>query len=469
MEVRQVRLWRRSLKPTPRQATSNVSMTAMLRLVLSCVCVTSVLACHPQMTTACDCRLHELPIVLQPTRSAADVSSLRLFRSAFAVTRVGPYGHHFAVRHSKIGKRPDGMEDDFMPGDDGLLVSRSPDSRRLHIEVEHSLQDRPSLAPREGGPLPAEVASLERDLEHELRARCPASSSWAIRYVGSYREVEVDEILPVDQSPERLGRGGRVLLYVDEAMTRVVAAPSVIGTTWRAPTRLAIENPLEWVDFVMPRERQGRVLMVASVRQDATPAAGTPEELLLSRAVEAARRWGPHDSTMPVSAIVAKQGTSLLPRELHQRVHLRLLAIPKQGQRRELDLSLSVREAVGGVARGEESLVMGGRSMTVCASLALGQPTSNATGSGQPIGGTLTLRIEDALGNVVDRSYPATGNVWIDGDTVALPTGVDLPYPAPIPPHVLHGPIEIELPGRGDTPSVEFQVATEVAVDVLND
>jgi hypothetical protein len=167
---------------------------------------------------------------------------------------------------------------------------------------------------------------------------------------------------------------------------------------------------------------------------------------------------------MPVSAIVAKQGSSLLPPDLHQRVHLRMLAIPRQGARRALDLSLSVREAVGAVARAEASVAAGGRTMTVHGSLALGQPDAERHAQG-----TLTLRIEDNLGNAVDRSYPATGKVWVDGETVAIQAGVELPSSKPVPPHVLRGPLEVELPGSGAELAVTFQITPQVAVDMLNE
>jgi hypothetical protein len=449
-------------------------------------------ACHLFAThSPPDCRLSDrvaYPPVLPgggpaPPFAPADLSGLQLYRNTFVVSSVGAYGYHFEISHWEV-------EQSY----DQLFVVRDAATGHLRMWVERgpSSADSPSLADAEQPPS-AELIALQRDLDEELRARCPQSRGWSGRYLGTYRLVVLEELMPLTTEVDDIGGGerfgwlGRVTLAVDEGLTRIIAAApaSWISRDWsrvnfrvrkrdRATGHVWLKDPtpLEWVDFVLPKDVEGTILLVDRLAHaKSAPLAGTLEERLLSRALEAARRWGPHESTKKLSEIIAAQGVSLLPSKLAQAVHVKLSVrtdpaylkhTPPPGEQ-DAVIALPLREAVGGTARGTSSFTVAGIPITVRASLALGEPTPVDAKNGEKhIAGTLAVRIEDDSGNGIDRSYPLDGKVWVDGTTVALETRLDVAYPLGAS---KLNPLELQLPGRGEAAVLDFSVTPSIYED----
>ncbi len=373
-----------------------------------------------------DCHLGDDASPASSARPAApvDLSSLKLYRNTYAVERVGPYAQHFTLWFH-----------DIEPAYEQVRARVDPATGRVHIEVDHGMWGGigdPPARPREA---PPELRELERALAREAEARCPDARGWVVAYDGAYREIDLVEMIavtPKEKGNTRVGWNARATLAADDALTRLLP---IVPEAMSGYGLLETHEPIAWLDVAPVRSSEGSALLVDRLMRNKGQVAGTADADLVEQALSAAKRLRDGAPSPSLASIVERQGVTLLPEDLHQRLRVKVTfyARARAPGAPYADLPLAVpletNALVHGATEGESSGVVGGIHVKVRAKLTPRAPrAADATGTTTaPFEADLAVHIEDDRGHVFERVYPARGTMITEGAVAAAPSGLVLP------------------------------------------
>ncbi|WP_394847108.1 hypothetical protein LZC95_06520 [Pendulispora brunnea] len=350
--------------------------------------------------------------------SPASAERLGLFRSYFALERVGIPAHHFTVWYRKIE-----------PAHCRVVVLDANTAKTSGC-MWGGMSVRPSSIP----PVPANVHALGEAAQDAVREEEPDAKDFAIRYEGVFRELVVSEFIPMVAVPNGLsGWYGKLHLRADPGLTRFVDkvrdGESGFG---------AVEIPASAarLDVKAPSNENGKSLitdamMSADPQSILTGRAGTPRTYL-ERALSIARDIASGKPVPTMAPLLAAGIDTSLPEGYSVPVHVKLSVLAwlrKPGNnpnpRLELDIPLQWRDTVepGGQTRGTTEGDIAGlhvRASATLGSMVPAAPLPYAPAAPwRSVEMSLTVRVEDGRGHVFERSYPAHGNILVEGRSAA--------------------------------------------------
>jgi hypothetical protein len=234
-------------------------------------------------------------------RPLADLSAAKPYRNYYAVTKVGPAGHHFVVNY----------------------VDAEPVSVRVRATVDAAgslrIDEEGQWFGGLAGPAyaaslvaPSELLPLARAVEAELKKRCSAARNLGLRYDGSYREIQVAEFIAHTRGATRGGWIATTTLSVAASLTRFVGQTLEGMSGWGV---IEVPRDTQWVEFAPPPREEGSALRTAH---------GFLEPALAERVLVAARRADARASSIPLEVIARSQSDSLLPDGYVSRVAARI-------------------------------------------------------------------------------------------------------------------------------------------------
>ena len=391
-------------------------------------------------------------------RTLVDLSALKLFRNAFVVTDVGPYEQHFTVWYHHIE-----------PAFEQLRVHKDPVTGKIHIAVDNGMWGGIGAPPNPPKAPPPDIAPLQRELEEELRARAPAANHWVVEYEGNYRTVTLQEMMPtsLEGTTTRVGWNGSVTLEADAALTHL-SKPT--GDYQSGFGMMEAAEPLQWVSFSLPPQENGTKLLIDAFLDAKS---SSPEKSALTEAaLAAARRFDSHAAGPTIAEIAKNQGDSLLPTGIDQKLYARLsfYARPRQGipfdrqQQIEVPVGIRMNQAAYGIAEGTREGILGGSHFKVTASLTPRSPlTRDPLSASHKFEGSLHIIVVDDHGHGFDRTYPASGNLLVDGTSVVAPGGLSIPGSSG--PSREMDALHATFPGQGDYASIDMYLTAGVEPD----
>ena len=312
--------------------------TLLIGLVLSGCGTTSRVVSTPQPQPQASESGSSAPAV-EPVRPHADYLSLRPFRSYFSLVRVGAPAHHFEgwfhgveTCHVRYEIRSRSGELTRTGYSYGLLTDPGledvPESQRVHADA------------------------IRRDIE----AQTPGASSIVLRYLGEYREIQIEEILA---RPSRDGTSGRSLtatLAAESDLSRI-RGPA-LGTIDRGGSLYLERGPVlasraqapVWIDAVADRPGTLRVWSLIDGRGD-----DAAREALFDAVLTAARRSEAGAPPIAFTELAVNRDASLLPAGLDDGLQFSCYA---NRWRAHETLSAAVTAAleIGGEAEGRVSV-----------------------------------------------------------------------------------------------------------------
>jgi len=391
-----------------------------------------------------------------PPPAHLDFERLRAYRNYYAIASVGAYEHHFAVWFNCVEQSVS-------------YYAVSPAG-----EVRRAGGMWGGLAVREGEPkpVPAEQEDNARKVLAHHAADYEHESSVRIEYRGSYREVEVVELVPTSGPGDPYARMVSHVTATLRANTDLSSASGIAemrgGVTrlcWRDSTYRDCTKQ-DWIDFT-PRDL-GKAQLPALV----TPGSPlTPDERarFLKTVLAAARRHAAGEPGVPLDDILAHQGDTLLPPGLILpfEVGFTLYARPREGSgaaqvQSSLTTKISVRDALGGVARGVARGTIAGIPVTAEIEMERGgtQPPPEHGAAELPF--HVRYRLKDERGNMRSGEISMTAKLLVDGDAV-IPT--ERTIPDSIVNRVHDAPMHQSLPGAGPFQQIDayFGISTPSA------
>lgn len=377
----------------------------------------------------------------------ADLSAVKPFHSYLAVTNVGPVAHHFQVWFRQV--EPVTMR----------IRALRDESGKLHLIEESGYwggMGVPPDAPPQ--PPPPEVAELAKAVETELGARCKSATGFRVEHLGFYRTVDAVEFIAHDlrTGPSRWGWKASATLIADPRLT------TLNGSAERLSGWSLLELPQEaqWIPAPLPPAQDGQRLALA---EDA------PTPPLATRILEAARQLEAH-APSPRLADLVPADAPLLPASYVPLVVAKVAfsGRPNAGGRSnttEARIPLDLRDAVfGAQATGEVEVPLCKRRIKVRATLTSAAPRTLAPAlTTERFAGTLTLNIQDDRGQLWGRLYPAKGELYLQGNQVVAPSGLELPGSSS--PSKEHDALLGQFSGDADCQRYDFKVD----VSVFND
>ena len=254
-----------------------------------------------------------------------------------------------------------------------------------------------------------------------------------VEYEGTYRRVKLEEMMPVrlEGTTTRIGWNGSVTLEADATLTHLLKPIEGYQSAFGMIQSFA---PVQWVTFSPPPREIGTKLLIDSYLDAKLD---SPEKVALTDAtLEAARRFDSHAPGPTIAEIAKNQGDSLLPAGIDQKLYARLsfYARPRAGlpfdrqENIEVPVAIHMSEAAHGSASGERDGILGGSHLKAVATLTPRAPLAKDLPSGpRKFEGTLHVVVTDDHGRTFDRTYPASGNLLVDGNAVVAPAGLSIP------------------------------------------
>jgi hypothetical protein len=369
-------------------------------------CLVLAAGCPGPRHASIDTEVCRWGAVAAPMPPPHDLRAARPYRNYVAVTAVGPFAHHFALRYH-----------DEEDAEVVLFAARRDAQGRIVVDTEGG--DAGGIVVPGDTSLTATAAELEpfqRAVESELRSRCKGLANPAITYRGSYRRVEVHQFVAhyLHTSPTLDGWFGRHELHVDESLTHVLGE----GNATSGWGSIEVPGPAHWVALTAAENGlQGIVAIGGDVAE---------------RVLAVARAYDPNAPVPTLAAVPVVAPAALLPPGYRARV---VLTVTLRGQHPNVAtttqvarIELDVHDAVFGRAAGNADVTLGSVHYNVHATLVPEQPRKAASAREEvPYRGTLHLQIENDRGHTFERDYIASGKVDAEGDSVVAPAGFDLP------------------------------------------
>ncbi len=337
-----------------------------------------------------------------PAPAAPDFAKLGAYRSYFRVTHVDPPADHFAISF-------DCVEQSI------AVYGVSPDGTVRFESGRFS-----GLGIRGGTPrdVPSDKQGAAQRALAQLAADSQDYGGATVKYLGSYREVTVEEVVPVTGPGDpykRMTWYQRAIIPMNADLTQIIDKPGIEGgetlLCWKDIDELDCGDA-RWMDFdVAPVGAP----QLAALLTDGSPAAPADRARFLAALTAAGNGAAP----IATDALLARQGGGLLPKgfDTPLRAGFSIRRYGKPGAPIDLRVALSA----GQIARGHASGTATGSIDGVTLSLAIeAAPEAPVTADG---GAKLRVHFRDTLD---DGHGARTGEViddvdlTVDGDAAAV-------------------------------------------------
>jgi hypothetical protein len=359
---------------------------------------------------------------------------LGAFRNYFGVRYVGPLADHFVVAFG-CGER--------------MMLTLSVDMQgRMYFDsglVGGGLALVPSGAPHL--PVPNRAARAADRIRAALELKYPQASDLKVVYEGTYREVEVSELLVLAPTgaTQRNVHYVNATLRADAELTAIDAEPASV---WSGVTRLCVHpercSPaLAWMDFV-PDKPTGVVVMRKLLDADA----GTHGARFQQSALKAARLVDRGKRGVTIDQLVQLHGSSLLPAGLAPPVAVGIAVsarVPLGATARQVHAPVVVVLPLDAVlfapdgASGTASAIVAGLPLRLSLTLRAASPPDSTVTTPQEVRLNLKYTVEDGR-TTRSRELELLGRVLIDGGSaVAVSLGRNPPLGDLRPDFVLDG------------------------------
>ncbi|MEZ4294352.1 MAG: hypothetical protein R3B70_05210 [Polyangiaceae bacterium] len=393
-----------------------------------------------------------------PPPAHADFHRLLAYRNYYAISAVTEYEHHFGVWFSCIEQSVQ-------------FYAVSPSGK---VRSVRGYWGGLATSPEKLDPIPPEQRDNELAVLAAHRRAYDGDSSVRVGYLGSYREIHVQERVP--EGPP--GDPYSTMMAHSEAVLRAngdLTAVSGFSLATSGDTRLCWRDlhvrectEQEWFDFTPEKKGLAQLHAFLQERPDISAA---ERARFQDTVLAAARRHAEGKPGVPLDDILAHQGDSLLPPGLVQpiRMQLALYARPSAQatsvKQEEIVLQLDVpaRDALTGVARAEARGEVAGIPFKAEVELAAVTPQD------LPASGAVEAPLEarfvltDGRGNKRTGTVPFTAGVLVDGESLVLRSIAVSPSLTDGAPHA---PLHHTFAGSGPFQQIDvyFQMPTPTAV-----
>ena len=386
------------------------------------------------------------PAATAPVPAHADFAQLRAYRHYFSLRRVDEFAHHFAVYFDCI----EPAVAYFAVHDDG------------RVEREGGWWGGLGVRPRDARPVPPAMARHAERARMALEGDYGGESDAEVVYRGSYRNVVVTEIVPL-QPPgdpyKRLATLRSVTLEADRGLTKLSEAPASFegGTSflcWEDAVVGDCSQPW-WIDFDASSST-GNPLLPA-LADSRSPATDARRDAFALAVLGAARARAAGEPGTPLEVLLARQGDSVLPADLAPAfsVVFTLYARPRDHRTEQasgaLRIELSAADAVYGVARGTATTTIGGVTLHGTATVAAVAPPSRDTVGEQELTFVFAYELRDARGATRRAEVSIDGKLLVDRGAVAV---LELGLPSEYLRRQHEPPLSQSFPGRGSFSSI---------------
>ncbi len=358
------------------------------------------------------CSKASVPVASAPDARAYPfaLDELRPFRSYVSISRVGDFAHHFEVVKLEGSKKVihkvwvDAAGDpDTVHLGQRLVFDAS--TGRLSVKAE-----RPSAA--------------AADAARRVRSKFPAGS--VLDFRGSYREVVVHEVIPVDVTPYRPSSARtRAVLHVNRNFSEIVASPQTTRHRFveSRDQEAGVPAPY-WVE--LPVDNGGRAHLRDGFRLGATARDARVRAAVLAGAKQkAAGAKGPALQTLH-----ARDGARLLPEGIQPALEYRIVvggAEIVRGRHRTtpmssiIQVSFDPRDVADGDVESRGSVEYAGDVYHANVHLRLlTDLRSVASPTKTPVDASLTVTVRGPGRQPVVKVYRLRGSALVDGDRIAL-------------------------------------------------
>jgi hypothetical protein len=374
-----------------------------------------------------------------------DFERLRAYRHYFSLSRVESFAHHFAVYFACV--EPSVHYYDVTEQGRVLSAGSGWGSEGIHL---HSLP-----------PIPAELAAQVALVRARFEADYRSERRVEIMYLGSYRKLVVQEIVPLprDDAGKPLAAratatfaAARDLQTMDGPFTEYLSGMTLLCN----PTFRDCVAPW-WIDFAAQSQLGYPLLPTFTTRH--ARGSGVRRAAFQETLLAAARRWEKGEPGVPVERLLARQEDSPLPHGFAPplsatfTLHARARENSGVGQEdAELSLELSAREAVFGEAHARGSVSVGGMVLSAEVSLAAVQPVPRDHSGRVDVPMRLRYELRDERGNLRQADVPVLSTFLVEREAVVASR-------LQIDPEVMGGPHEPpgsqSLPGSGPYSSLD--------------
>jgi hypothetical protein len=363
----------------------------------------------------------------KPADAHPDFARLGAERDYFRVTAVGDLADHFLVFSSCIEEvidvyavLPDGTVR-WESGGFGGLGMRSGTPRDVPADKEAL----------------AQVARAQHDADYE---HAPITK---IEYLGAYREVTVEDLVPVSPPGDPYARmtwHQQAIVPMNADLTEIVARPGLSG----GETRLCWKdiNVLDcgqarWMDFTIAPIGAPQL---AALLTDGSPAAPA-EKARFAKALFAAAKGA---APAKLDDLLAVQGGGLLPDKLEAPIRAGFSFRGAGTTPIELRVPLSIGEIARGTARGRATAQVDGVTITLAVEAAADNPTPAVAHGDAKLRVHIDYALDDGRGPARTGRVAYDVEALLDGDRgLVTSLGVD----AELNKHANDAPLVQKLPG----------------------
>lgn len=432
----------------------------MLRVWLCCLCLVLAGCCVGCRWLGVslpgrECRavgVGQVPVPAPPPPAHPEHQRLLAYRNYYSITRVGEYEHHFAVGFHCI----EGAIEYYAVSAAGTVRTTGGFWGPL------PMQDG---AP---APVPADQIANASAVRDRHAAAYDGESRVHLWYLGSYREVEVSEVVPMaapgDPYKRMVGQATAVLRASADLTTFSGFASFGGGGTFQCWRDLHVRDCGEqsWIDFTPSIAGTVQLPSLISPRSPL----GDGERARFAAAVLAgARRRAAGEAGAPLDEILAGQGDSLLPAGLSRPfvVEFKLFARPMEmgkGDQAEVVLSttLSVRDALEGVARGVARGQIANVGVVAEVELSADGPQPPGVQGELQVPLRLRYQLGDNRGNRRSGEIALQATVLLDGEASAVQART---FPGGVMDHTNDPPVHQSLPGVGTFRAIDAYLGVQ--------
>lgn len=399
-------------------------------------------------------KARSVPSKSPPAPAHPDYERLLAYRNYYRLERVTPFAHRFAVWFSCIEQSVD-------------YYAVSPEG-----VVSQSGGAWGGLAVRDGKP--AEVPEALRGAAKLVRdahdARYEHESGERVEYIGSYREVEVTELVPQSGPGDpytRMVGHTSVTLRANESLTWVDGFARAEGgetrMCWRDLLVLGC-GPAYWIDFAP--NTGGGVGQLPALVKAGSPQPSAERVRFTDAALAAARAYLAKEPSPSLESILARQGSSVLPPgfttplNVGFTIYARVAdaGVPDGSHKQQeaaLKLAIPTLELLRGGARATGTVVIAGVGITAVVDVkpteVLPPDASGASHASLQLHYTLT----DGRGNTRSADVTLKAEALVDGDAAVLTLS---PLSNEITSRTHEPPLGQHFPGAGGYSSLDVYV-----------
>jgi len=336
-----------------------------------------------------------------PAPALPDFEKLGADRSFFRVTHVGEVADHFMLTFSCIEQ----SIAVYGVHADGTVVFESGGFGGIGVR---------SGAPRE---VPDDKRALVDQVRAQFAKDYTNAGEPSVQYLGTYREVMVEEIVPVTAPGDpykRMAWDQHAVVPVDADLKSIVDRPGFDGgETLLCWKDVAVTDcgHAAWMDFTIAPTGAPQLV---SLLYDGSPS--TPEDRARFRDAMLAAARGAAPVTTDV--LMKKQGGGVLPAGFSTTLRAGFSIRPQTGgTASELRVPLSSAQIAHGAARGRATATIDGTTFTLAIEAA---PETPASGNAAKLRVHFRYELDDGRGHRVTGDVIDVVDLVIDGDAAAV-------------------------------------------------